>query len=66
MQDLKFPSSFQWGVATSSYQIEGAVNEGGRAPSIWDTFSHQPGRSTTMTRAMSRAITTIAGRAIST
>ena len=44
MQDLKFPSSFQWGVATSSYQIEGAVNEGGRAPSIWDTFSHQPGK----------------------
>ena len=44
MQDLKFPSSFQWGVATSSYQIEGAVNEGGRAPSIWYTFSHQPGK----------------------
>ena len=44
MQDLKFPSSYQWGVATSSYQIEGAVNEGGRAPSIWDTFSHQPGK----------------------
>ena len=44
MQDLIFPPSFQWGVATSSYQIEGAVNEGGRAPSIWDTFSHQPGK----------------------
>ena len=44
MQDLKFPSSFQWGVATSSYQIEGAVSEDGRAPSIWDTFSHQPGK----------------------
>jgi beta-glucosidase len=38
-----FPDGFVWGVATSSYQIEGAVHEGGRAPSIWDTFSHTPG-----------------------
>jgi beta-glucosidase len=34
---------FKWGVSTSSYQIEGAANEGGRAPSIWDTFSRIPG-----------------------
>jgi len=34
---------FAWGVSTSSYQIEGAVNEGGRSPSIWDTFSKIPG-----------------------
>ena len=34
---------FLWGVSTSSYQIEGAANEGGRAPSIWDTFSRIPG-----------------------
>ena len=40
---MKFPDGFQWGVATASYQIEGAVQEGGRAPSIWDTFSHTPG-----------------------
>ena len=40
---MKFPDGFQWGVATASYQIEGAVDEGGRAPSIWDTFSHTPG-----------------------
>lgn len=34
---------FTWGVATSSYQIEGAANAGGRGPSIWDTFSRVPG-----------------------
>jgi beta-galactosidase len=38
-----FPSEFVWGTATSSYQIEGAVTEDGRGPSIWDTFSHVPG-----------------------
>ena len=37
-------SDFLWGVATAAYQIEGAVAEGGRGPSIWDTFSHTPGR----------------------
>ncbi|MGI9667542.1 MAG: GH1 family beta-glucosidase [Acidimicrobiia bacterium] len=39
-----FPESFLWGVATASYQIEGAATEGGRGPSIWDTFSHTNGR----------------------
>jgi len=34
---------FVWGAATSAYQIEGAVAEGGRAPSIWDTFCRVPG-----------------------
>ncbi|GAA1519401.1 GH1 family beta-glucosidase [Streptomyces albidochromogenes] len=38
------PEDFAWGVATSAYQIEGAVTADGRAPSIWDTFSHTPGR----------------------
>ncbi|MGW3203244.1 GH1 family beta-glucosidase [Streptomyces sp. NPDC001135] len=41
---VTFPSAFLWGAATSAYQIEGAVREDGRTPSIWDTFSHTPGR----------------------
>ncbi|MGZ0151815.1 GH1 family beta-glucosidase [Kribbella sp. WER1] len=38
-----FPKTFRWGVATSAYQIEGAVHEDGRTPSIWDTFCEVPG-----------------------
>ncbi|HEY1657742.1 MAG TPA: GH1 family beta-glucosidase [Candidatus Sulfotelmatobacter sp.] len=41
---LRFPAGFMWGCATASYQIEGAVNEDGRKPSVWDTFSHTPGK----------------------
>lgn len=39
----RLPSTFRFGAATAAYQIEGAVNEGGRLPSIWDVFSHTPG-----------------------
>ena len=37
-------TGFLWGVAAASYQIEGAVHEGNRGASIWDTFSHTPGK----------------------
>ncbi|HYJ45152.1 MAG TPA: family 1 glycosylhydrolase, partial [Pyrinomonadaceae bacterium] len=40
----EFPKGFLWGSATASYQVEGAVHEDGRGPSIWDTFSHTPGK----------------------
>lgn len=40
----RFPQNFTFGVATAAYQIEGAAQTGGRGPSIWDAFSHMPGR----------------------
>ncbi|WP_152192482.1 GH1 family beta-glucosidase [Georgenia satyanarayanai] len=41
---LDLPKSFVWGAATAAYQIEGAADAGGRTPSIWDTYSHTPGK----------------------
>jgi beta-glucosidase len=39
-----FGPGFRWGVSTAAYQIEGAVAQDGRGPSVWDTFSHTGGR----------------------
>jgi hypothetical protein len=43
-EERTFPADFVWGASTSSYQIEGAVDADGRGKSIWDVFSHTPGR----------------------
>ena len=44
MRNMQFPNGFLWGAATAAYQVEGAAHADGRGLSIWDTFSHTPGR----------------------
>lgn len=41
---LHYPDGFLWGCATAAYQIEGGAKDDGRGPSVWDTFSHTPGK----------------------
>ena len=43
MQQVRFDEEFLWGCATASYQVEGAIDEDGRKPSIWDAFTRVPG-----------------------
>ena len=51
MHTQPFPPDFTWGVASSAHQIEGAWNVDGKGPSIWDTFSRIPGKTTNGERA---------------
>ena len=41
---IEYPKGFLWGCATASYQVEGGAKDDGRGPSVWDTFSHTPGK----------------------
>jgi beta-glucosidase len=41
---MSFPNGFVWGAASASYQVEGASKQDGRGASVWDTFSHTPGK----------------------
>src|ERR1019366_216594 len=42
--NFSYPKGFLWGCATAAYQIEGGARDDGRGPSLWDVFSHTPGK----------------------
>ena len=44
IEEARFPDDFLWGMATASYQVEGAWNEGGKGESIWDRYAHTVGK----------------------
>ncbi len=61
---MSFPENFVWGAATAAYQVEGAVQEDGQGISIWDTFSHTPGKTRNGDTGTSPATATTAGQRI--